>query len=283
MSRAAGLAALLVAACGLGACSGASTQQELPGTQDGPSPAAPRSSASRLAATLLPPAPRTSLAGDANATGTVEGIARWAGAEPLKIKQLTNTVDVAACGERVNPGSMVATPQGEIANVVIELRPDDQPRHAAAERLVEPGAPPVVVSVTRCLQEPHVLLIPLGASVEVKNDDGILHELAGLAVRNAPFQADLPRYRRHAIVPADDLSRPERIRVSCQTHPWAVSWWVVTGARYRAVTSRDGRFRITGVPAGTWRVLAWHEELGELDRTVDVRPGQPAEVEVTWR
>jgi hypothetical protein len=240
------------------------------------------STAAALAATLLPLAVREAGAGAGGAAGSITGVARWDGSTPLKIKQLTNATDAATCGERVSPGSVVAGPAGELANVVIELRRPNDSRRGSSKPLAAPGDV-VSVGIERCLQQPHVLVVPLGADVEIENRDGILHELVGLSVRNAPFDASLPRYRRRARVESASLSRPERIRVACEAHPWAVSWWVVTGAEHHAITGRDGAFTLAGVPVGTWRLIAWHEELGEIERTVDVGSAGPARVELAWR
>lgn len=237
------------------------------------------STAARLAATLLPLASRPG-ASEGHGTGIVRGVAAWRGSTPLKIKQLTNDVDVAACGARVVPGSVIAGATGELANVVVELRPASESRRAS---WTPTEGPPVAVAIERCLQQPHVLLIPVGASVEIENRDGILHELVGLSVRNAPFEAALPRYRRRARIDSSQLARPERIKVACGTHPWAVAWWVVTGTPHHALSGRDGRFEIRGVPVGTWKLLAWHEELGEIERVIDVRSSQPADVELAFR
>ncbi len=283
------LAASLAPGCRDGAADGAepgdgraaSDRAEVPGTEA----AEPETGAlaARMAATLLPVQQlRGGAAG--SGTGSVRGVARWAGSTPLKVKQLTNTTDVAACGERVNSGSLVATARGELANVVIELRAADATARLAeaASRAQAPG-PLVVATITRCVQEPHVLIVPVGAAVEVRNQDAVLHDVIGLSVRNPPFTLTLPRYRRRARLEADALTRAERIQVTCDIHPWAVAWWVVSSAPHRALTGLDGRFTLADVPAGTWRLVAWHEEFGEIERTVTVRAGATAEAELAWR
>ena len=280
----AALGLVLLAACSRAPATSGETDATSPSTQatQAATTRAQRvTTAAALAATLLPLASREDGA-TGGASGSITGIARWDGSTPLKIKQLTNATDVPTCGERVSPGSVIAGPGGELANVVIELRrPSDSPR-GPSEPLAKDGDV-VSVGIDRCLQQPHVLLVPLGAAVEIENRDGILHELVGLSVRNAPFDASLPRYRRRARVPAGSLARPERIRVACETHPWAISWWVVTGAEHHAMTGKDGRFTLASVPVGTWRLVAWHEELGEIERTVDVSSAVPAQVDLAWR
>jgi len=50
--------------------------------------------------------------------------------------------------------------------------------------------------------------------------------------------------------------------------------YVIVGPNpYAAVTIEDGSFRIEGVPPGTYKLRAWHEALGELDKDVTVTAG----------
>ncbi|MFQ5752930.1 MAG: carboxypeptidase-like regulatory domain-containing protein, partial [bacterium] len=47
---------------------------------------------------------------------------------------------------------------------------------------------------------------------------------------------------------------------------------------YYAVTDESGGFTITNVPAGTYKIQAWHEALGTLEKSVTVESGATAEV-----
>ena len=235
-------------------------------------------SGSRASATVpvLPPA-----ASAEPATASIEGTVRWAGSAPLKVKELTNTIDVATCGARVHLNTIAWGSGGTIANVVLELRHED-----GSPVLPPPGSqagkpPPLLpVEVRRCALQPHVLVVPLGSGVEVSNPDGILHDLLAFSLRNPLLEARLPRYRRRLVVPATSLQRPERIKVTCDVHPWLVGWWVVTDAPLHAMTGLDGRFRIDGLPPGRVRLHAWHEALGELDREVLLEAGAVAQVDI---
>ncbi len=54
---------------------------------------------------------------------------------------------------------------------------------------------------------------------------------------------------------------------------------VVENAFY-AVTGKDGRFRIDGVPSGTWTLVAWQPYGAEQRTPVTVAPGAPVSVDV---
>ncbi len=47
---------------------------------------------------------------------------------------------------------------------------------------------------------------------------------------------------------------------------------------YYAVTDERGEFTIKDVPAGSYKVQAWHEVLGILEKEVDVQAGKPVQV-----
>jgi len=222
-------------------------------------------------ATLLLPTLRS-----ASGLATIDGIVRHERG-PLRVKELTNTRDVETCGARVRLESIVEGRDGTLGNVVIEMRPLDTPEMApVSDELLR-------VEIRRCMHAPHVLVVPVGASVEVMNPDGILHHLLATCVRNPSFEVDLPRYRRRAVVAAVDLARPERIEISCEEHPFMVGWWIVTDAPYHVLTSADGRFRATGLRPGRWLVTAWHEEMGVLEEEIDVQARATATIDLVYR
>jgi hypothetical protein len=214
--------------------------------------------------------------------GAIDGIVRYDGAAPLRVRELTNAIDVPTCGARVKLETIVTGPGTTLGNVFVEiLAADDTP--ACAFLAADPPDAPPHVEIVRCQHDPHVVVVPLGRSVDVRNVDGILHELVAVPVRNPPLTLRLPRYRRHVVVPEGALRRPEVLKVSCDTHPFMVGWWIVTGNGCSTLTSADGRFAIERVPPGLWRVRAWHEDLGVVEEEVRVDASGVAQAELVYR
>lgn len=211
--------------------------------------------------------------------GRVEGIARYVGTSPLRVKVLTNDLDVAACGERIRLESVVLGAGGSLGNVFVELRREDG-------RLVVPtiaSTGSTTVAIERCALQPHVLVIPAGSALEIRNADGILHDLVAPALRNEPLELRLPRYRKRLTLDATALRRPEKIQVSCTVHPWEIGWWIVSDNPLRALTDADGRFVIEGIPPGTWQVMAWHEGLNRTEMQATVLPDETVRIDLDFR
>jgi hypothetical protein len=125
-----------------------------------------------------------------------------------------------------------------------------------------------------CRYSPHVLGVQVGQTVEIRNSDGLLHNVHGLPKVNASFNRAMPpnvTEYRHV------FEQPEApFLVKCDVHPWMGAWIEVLDHPYFAVSGGDGRFEITGLPAGTYEVEAWHEMLGTRSATVTVADGEAA-------
>ena len=52
------------------------------------------------------------------------------------------------------------------------------------------------------------------------------------------------------------------IPVRCDVHKWMSAYLGVVDHPFFAVTAPDGRFELTGLPAGSYVVEAWHEQYG---------------------
>ncbi len=108
---------------------------------------------------------------------------------------------------------------------------------------------------------PHVLAIMAGTTVDFPNSDATYHNVFSLSKTQ---RFDLGRYKqgRSKSVRFD---RPGVVRVFCDIHSHMSAFIVVFSHPYFAVTEPDGRYRIDGVPPGTYTVAAWYE--GETRET----------------
>jgi plastocyanin len=128
-----------------------------------------------------------------------------------------------------------------------------------------------------CRFVPHVLVAPVGSTLEVVNGDPVLHGVRGRTGRVTRF--DLP------LAGAGDrararLDRPGPVAVGCDVHAWMTAWVVVVDAP--AALAADGTFTLRDVPAGRYTLAAWHERLGERSADVVVPAEGAARVELAY-
>lgn len=172
--------------------------------------------------------------------------------------------DREVCGDAKQDPSLLVATDGGLQNAVIQitgLRQGKIPANTAE------------LDQKNCEYAPHVLVVPTGAKVTIKNDDGILHNVQTESKANAPFNRAQPKYLKEI---SETFTKPETIAVRCDVHGWMSGWIVVTDNVFFAVSGADGAFKLTDVPAGKYSLEAWHEKLGKTTQTVDVKPGESA-------
>jgi len=112
---------------------------------------------------------------------------------------------------------------------------------------------------------PHVLAIVAGTWVNFPNDDATYHNVFSLS-KTKDF--NLGRYaagRSKAV----RFERPGIVRVFCDIHSHMSAFILVFAHRFFAVTDDEGRYRLEGVPPGTYTVVVWNEtERGDPPRRI---------------
>ena len=102
---------------------------------------------------------------------------------------------------------------------------------------------------------PHVLAITAGTWVDFPNDDRIYHNVFSLSKTK---EFNLGRYAAgHS--KAVRFENPGIVRVFCEIHSHMSAFILVFAHRYFAVTDDEGRYRIDGIPPGTYTVAVWNE------------------------
>lgn len=222
------------------------------------------------------------------------GDAAPAAAEPLGSGVVTGSVTFVGEAPELEPLHMEADPQcaamhegevmsddlvlgdaGTVANVFVQvLNPPDADHPAPAE--------PVVLDQIGCRYEPHVVGVLAGQELLIKNSDGILHNVRSQSTENDVFNLAMPPSMTES---TKTFSTPEPLfPVKCDVHPWMQAYVAVMDHPYFDVTGEDGHFSLTGLPAGTWEIQAWHEEMGTRARQVTIEEGGTGTVdfEFSW-
>ncbi len=74
------------------------------------------------------------------------------------------------------------------------------------------------------------------------------------------------------------LEREGVVTMECDGHDWMQTYVAVASHPYVAVTDDDEAFRIDGIPPGSYKIRAWHEALGELDKDLTIVAGRDTTV-----
>jgi plastocyanin len=117
---------------------------------------------------------------------------------------------------------------------------------------------------------PHVSVVTRGTRVKFPNDDTVFHNVF------AYFQAkkfDLGMYPRGATKEVT-FDKPGLVVLLCNVHSDMSAYIMVVDTPYYAVTDKQGRFRIAGVPPGTYTLHAWHESGASLTQPITVKAGE---------
>ncbi|EEF59869.1 carboxypeptidase regulatory-like domain-containing protein [Pedosphaera parvula] len=133
-----------------------------------------------------------------------------------------------------------------------------------------PSKPVQVVTQKRVSQKgatfaPHVLPIVKNTTVEWPNNDDILHNVFSYSEAK-PFDLDLYGKGESKHVLFDTVGQ---VDVFCSIHS-SMSCVVLVLENPYFATSEKGTYRITDVPAGTYKLVAWHERMPKEYKTITV-------------
>ncbi len=164
----------------------------------------------------------------------------------------------------------------DYSGVGVWLEPLDS-KHASKPDLAQPGwgkAHARMVQKDKTFS-PHVLAIPVGATVEFPNFDPIFH--------NAFSNYDGKTFDLGLYAPGTSkrvvFSRPGIVRVFCNIHAAMSAVIAVLETPYFDVSKPNGGFEIADVPEGEYRLQVFHERataatLDALTRRVTVAGGE---------
>ena len=230
--------------------------------------------------------------------GTLVGTVKLEGAVPKpKGYNLVTLPDQYYCG-RISDGQgwrilqpFQVGPTGEFREVVVYLEGIDRgkPFDDGGSRQIE---------ARDCLFVPFTTVVRDDQSVTVVNMDPVMHDIQAYETsnlgarvlfnvplpmnpqhpRNFKERSDAALYHKHmAGAPMKELvklSKGRRIFVmQCGFHAYMESWGVAVTNPYFAKTDEQGRFVISDVPPGTYKLVLWHPYIRTaIERTVTIAP-----------
>ena len=203
-------------------------------------------------------------------TGVIEGRVVYVGNRTLKNRKKLITKDKEVCGRGYKIDRVYEiSKDGGIKNAVVFVEGAGEPRPSRA-----------VLLQKRCEFKPRVLALGAGGTLEIVNGDSVKHEANGVQDYETIFQLSQPKKDlKDRVV----LDKPGVVEVTCNIHGWMKAWVVVSPSPYYSLTDSEGRFRISGLPAGEYRIRVWHEGFREKRMKVKVREGSVSSLRVEMR
>jgi len=122
-----------------------------------------------------------------------------------------------------------------------------------------------------CVYAPHSIGVMVGQSLKILNSDKTMHNVNAKSAKSQGFNAGMVA----GAAPIEKkFTKAEFLKFKCDVHGWMNSVVGVFEHPYFAVTDKDGKFTITGVPDGEHTLAVWHEKLGEKEMKVTVTGGK---------
>lgn len=223
---------------------------------------------------LLGPVVLRSTAADAG--GALKGTVVLKGAipAPSKIKMTADPACQMSHPQGVSSEDYVTGKGGGLKNVFVYVKQGLEGKTFPAE--IKPAA----IKQEGCKYVPHVIGVQVGQPLEIFNNDPTLHNVNAQAKNNASFNFAQPV---QGMKNTKKFDKPEiMVPFICNVHPWMKSYIGVVAHPYFAVSDDDGKFDITGLPAGSYVLEAWHEKMGTAQQKVTVKPGAATSVSFTF-
>ena len=96
-----------------------------------------------------------------------------------------------------------------------------------------------------------------------------------------PKRFDLGRYRAdERPIPSQVFDTPGLVTLRCDIHEHMRSVILVLDTPHFVVTQPDGRYRLEGLPAGSYTLKAWLDSRTTLEREVEIEEGQSLQVDL---
>ena len=230
-----------------------------------------------LVALVLIATPASAYTGGAVSNGgSIQGTIKASGKQD-ETKAVTK--DKSFCGDTVPAEKLLVSAGGGLKNAVVRI-------DAIESGKAFESAGDFSIANEKCRFVPHVMVAAKGAMMKVRNDDPVLHNSHFYLVQADSSKKNvinlaLPK-QGVEIGKKKILRKPGLLSVQCDAHDFMQAWIWVAENPYAVLTGDDGSFSLSDVPAGSYKLTIWHEELGEKTVDVTVEAGKAASIDFSF-
>ena len=188
---------------------------------------------------------------------SVSGSVKLDGSAPKPAK-IDMSQDAACKGS--NMAETIVDDGGKLANVFVYVK------EGLGDRTFDVPKDSVTIDQKGCQYHPHVLGAMTGQNIEIKNDDQTTHNIHPTPQANREWNESQPP----AAAPLEKSFAREEVMlpVKCNQHPWMRMYINVVKSPFYAVTDKDGKYEIKGLPPGDYTLAFVQEKLGEQTQKV---------------
>lgn len=139
-----------------------------------------------------------------------------------------------------------------------------------------PATKPVLLDQKGCEYVPYVVGLQTGQKLLIRNSDPVLHNVHATPKINKEF--NLAQMAGGKDIERGFDQSEVFVRFKCDVHPWMFAYVGVVPHPFFAVTDKDGKFKIEGVPAGKYTLVSFHRkthvtEDKALTQEIEVKDG----------
>ena len=120
------------------------------------------------------------------------------------------------------------------------------------------------------LFQPHVLVVPVGSTVDFLNSDSVQHNVfwpsVGSNKKAGHNLGTWPKGQKRSF----KFDLPGEVALLCNVHPEMSGYVLVVPTPYFAESDASGNYKIKDVPDGSYSVTVWHEGAKSQTKKVTV-------------
>ena len=213
---------------------------------------------------------------DPATAGDISGVVSFDGVAP-KNETIKMNADPVCVKENPTPQTQetYAVDNGKLANVFVYVK------DGLGNYSFDAPAGGVTIDQKGCRYHPHVFGIRVGQELTILNSDPTLHNIHALPKDNKEFNTGQPIQGMKTV--QKFANKEVMVPFKCDVHGWMNAYVGVLDHPFFAVTDKDGKFSLKGLPPGTYTIEAWHEKGGTQTAMVTLGAKETKEANFTFK